>query len=324
MPNATLADRLLAEKRILNFPKALPDVRAARRFVFDRDASRLIGRVIAEAPDLIAEHQEFAIPPFPKTWIEVAIPDLLDGINGTTTAAKYGDQVDTVCGWLIRDGQALVAAMDPSGQAGFSGFKYRLHHGAAAPANPGERDLVDGLIWGSSLTALSREAVEKTRAAHGVELAERLRNGAPEKIQRMYEGHNGDLRILLATLLMLNRPSRTTFETEEVGATRGIHRGRSRTFLSHTTVKLRLSPDIATKALRAHVEEGALRRRHEVRGHFAHDRTTRANRHEHVWERLDENQWVCSRCGGKRWWRRPHARGSAEIGFNTKTWHVTG
>ena len=48
--------------------------RRAERFLFSADASALIGRFVADCPDLILQHRQFARPPYSEMYIELQRP----------------------------------------------------------------------------------------------------------------------------------------------------------------------------------------------------------------------------------------------------------
>jgi hypothetical protein len=37
----------------------------------------------------------------------------------------------------------------------------------------------------------------------------------------------------------------------------------------------------------------------------------------------EADRWLCTACGGKRWWRTDHERGTAEKGYVTTDYAVT-
>ena len=53
----------------------------ARCYVFDDEASFKLGQFIRSCPDMIAEQLEFAIPPYPVTYVEVVIDQVVKGIG---------------------------------------------------------------------------------------------------------------------------------------------------------------------------------------------------------------------------------------------------
>jgi hypothetical protein len=135
---------------------------------------------------------------------------------------------------------------------------------------------------------------------------------------------------VVAILLALNRPAITRLTTTPPGS--GLYRGKNTVYHTHTSVTIDLDP---IPGLRAEIASGpgALRRRHEVRGHYCHDANAR-DYHRiagciHEWLPADEewtplggaykadrvNHWLCEACGGKRWWKTEHTRGDATLGF---------
>jgi hypothetical protein len=87
-----------------------------------------------------------------------------------------------------------------------------------------------------------------------------------------------------------------------------------------------LNPIPTLRLMGTERESGVVKRRHEVRGHYCHNETGRSRECVHEWtvdfheddDPNDPDHWKCKSCGGKRWWRVEHHRGSAEVGFVVK------
>jgi hypothetical protein len=41
------------------------------------------------------------------------------------------------------------------------------------------------------------------------------------------------------------------------------------------------------------------------------------------WIEYEPLRWRCERCGGHRWWRREHSRGTPEVGVVTSEYAVS-
>lgn len=135
------------------------------------------------------------------------------------------------------------------------------------------------------------------------------------------QGSGGDLRNIVALLLFLNRTGDIQYLREVLMAQALINR-RPRPLMPYRVITLKLDPMPRLQALAAGA--GVQRRLHDVRGHYCHDRTARESGCLHgeerlggwgeFWEEYDVLQWQCTHCGGKRWWRKEHARGHAHLG----------
>ena len=144
-------------------------------------------------------------------------------------------------------------------------------------------------------------------------------------------GAIGDLRTIMAILLMLNRPSLTRYD-QSLGHVRGFIGNKLRPYMAHTTVKISLDPVPLLRLVGTPQDDGTPKRRYEVRGHYCHDQTARDYMRIagciHDWHpthkdwtpwpaaHLDEaDNWVCAVCEGKRWWRKEHTRGDSLVGY---------
>ena len=84
----------------------------------------------------------------------------------------------------------------------------------------------------------------------------------------------GELRTIIALLLLLNRPSLTHYVARSE-PTRGWIGNKVRPYMAHTVVTIPLDPIPALRQVGTDNDDPNLRRRHRVRGHFVHDRNTR-------------------------------------------------
>jgi hypothetical protein len=195
----------------------------------------------------------------------------------------------------------------------------------------------DEFLWGSSYYRMDPALRSRLRELNSIapfsfashvsfELAELLLS------QALLEG-GGELRTILALLLMLNRPTVTRYE--EVAAGRGWIRNKHVPYMAHTAITIDLDAVPTMRLIGTEAGEGVPRRRHEVRGHFCHDHTARDYLRIagciHDWQvtALDEKipdfpiRWECAACGGKRWWKHQHERGDASRGWVSHDYNVT-
>lgn len=162
-------------------------------------------------------------------------------------------------------------------------------------------------------------------------------------------GSVGELRNVIALLLVLNRPSLTRY-IRTLPNGRGFHKGKLKSFMAHTTVAIDLDAVPTLRLIGTPAEDAVAKRRGEVKGHYKHDETSRQYSriagciHEYqpthgpkdnwapwpdapigmVGEPGIPRNWVCAACGGKRWWRRETEAGDAGVGFvNHDAYQVT-
>ena len=358
-----LADRFLATPRDANaplvHPKALDQMRSgimkAERFVLDVEASERIAQVVMDVPDLLVREHRFARAPYDVTWIEYdafaywmtfrnADPKRYDA-NG-----EYGDPetADKLVGFLIDHGRINVVSVgkEANSIAMVTPLQYRLHTEwpvadqlEFARRSGCSRLGIDAFLWGSSMDNMPSDQWRLLRDYNAVEfvptnpkydmLVERMMKDAG--MVNSVRGAVGELRTIIAILLMLNRPSLMRYRNS-VPSHRQWLKGKFRPFMSHTTVTVSLDAVAGLRLVGTSNDDPALRRRHRVRGHYCHDQTARDYMRIagciHDWQDMDADwhpwpdappdevdHWLCGSCGGKRWWRDAHHRGTAQVGF---------
>ncbi len=310
-------------------------LRASRRFVFDADATRRVGEVIRDIPEHIVRNSEFAVAPFDHMWIEFPFPILHETIAGKEPSEEAAER----SAFLITQGLAIhvwggrrMHEMLP--------IAYLLNE----PTPPDKEQEIaerlgisriglDGFFWGSTWSRLDATERREIRSRHSVLLPAYASGRWSDSALAAYASEStGAFRNLITMLLMLNRPSITTFS--DVPSTRGFIRNKVRPFFSHTTVSIRLDPKPILLRMGTRDEPGTPKRRHEVRGHFCHDAAAKAGSARecvHEWVRTsdadstmdrdgapEDRRWRCAGCGGKRWWRTSHLRGHGGEGFVIK------
>lgn len=350
---ASLADRFLAIRSLSLYPQKTTDslkrsVRAARRFIFDDEAAMRLADVIYDVPDMLASQYQFARAPFDQTWIEFQGYPFFDRLKERAEAdgghyALRGspETADAVIGYLIDHGSVSVFAagtmVDPSSGVACTPIQYQLN--TEWPLEDQLRFSQDideshttlGMfLWGSTWSRIDKDSRNHLRDNTVLELRPMTFDLTRQQKVDILGAGVGDLRNIVALLLMLNRPSITSYVS--VPKSRGWHKNRVLPFMSHTSVHVSLDAVSKMRLVGTPDGESVERRRHEVRGHFCHDQTARDYSriagciHEFQpthddWTPAGDvhpdevNNWVCASCGGKRWWRRAHERGSAEVGF---------
>jgi hypothetical protein len=358
----TVADRFLSPRRTFNdrlfHPLALAQVKrsvaAAHRFVFDEDACRRVAKVVLDIPELLVREHQFARAPFELTWIEWPswhywMELRKDDPPRYDRAGGWGnpETADFEVGYLIDHGRINVvsAGMGPkdlNAEPMLIPLQYRLNTEWDLYAKEEFARRVglpifglDAYLWGSTWDDLAEHEREDLVSLNTAEFLPFSKNADPSLQEEggmaaHLRGSVGDLRTIIALLLILNRPSLTTYvDVGHRGKT--FNRGKLLPLLSHTrvTVSLDLTPTL--RLLGTSGGDSVQRRRHEVRNYYKENREARDMAriagcvHEYIptnadWEAdlatpTDQiKHWVCSECGGKRWWVRKHHRGNEELG----------
>lgn len=348
----TLADRFVvkrfpAEKRYISqdtLDALQRKTRAARKFIFDDEAIKRVAHVIRDVPDLLVREYAFARAPFELTWIE--FPHWTFWLECNPKDHFDSKLADHTIGFLIDHGTVSSVTggtvADPTIGPYPAIIQYRLNtewpvteQNAFAAIGEGTMDVLDRFLWGSTYNHLDKQTREELRGRSSVfQMPGLLNTDAANQVRAtlatIHSRGAGEFRLILALLLMLNRPNLARL-TETPGGS-GLYRGKNMVYQTHTSVTIDLDP---VPELRAEMASGsgALRRRHEVRGHYCHDATAREYGRIagciHDWLEMNErweplsgtwradrvNHWVCQACAGKRWWKTEHTRGDATLGF---------
>jgi hypothetical protein len=307
--------------------------RNAQRFNFSTEASAVAGRLAFEAPELIVNHRQFAIAPYPTTYVEFDSRAFFDA------GAKLGirmldqgmpdDDRDLRVGYLI----------DGAGVYGFAATPRKRSEHALAPfmywtAPPGSMARRDrpvlafgdadaeypepvtskahrygkmALLLGTAMnTTAAQLAQDDILAAHAVEPLIPLRAAD-------MRGWHGDIRNLWTLLLWLNQPARCVFT--DVPPARRISRGKLQTYTAYRTVEIELGK---VRSIRRAYLLGAPRtppRDHQVRGNFHHHGgLTQGCGHDWPSEPDTKGVWECRKCQRRRWWVKAHRRGDETRG----------
>lgn len=318
----------------------------AKRFVLSAEAARYCAELLAQNPRIIADAQDFAIPPFPRTYIELPYTEWYEIISGK----KASPTADQRVGYLIVNNTVRgIAASHDLDTVGVSPIEYQLNDPwtleeelEAAKLCGISRLQFDTFFWGESILKLGSlkcnekdghhinfdqwqsEGMRSLRANHSFKMAlgPAMTQDSAEVFNKLYKGSAGDLRNIIGLLLFLNRTSKTRIE-RDVGVQPGRWIGRKQAnFMSHRVISYSVNP--TPKLIKLAAGESIRRRLHDVRGHLCHNEVARTNHHEHEWIESAEKdlQWYCE-CGGLRWWKKPHMRGTLGKGLVTSEYKVT-
>lgn len=290
----------------------------ARCYVFDRDASLKLGNFIATCPDVIADHLEFAIEPYPTTYIEVEIDAVVDGTG--RAGSRAGPKADWKLGFLTHAGTTNVLVCNRvifDTMAGVYGFARTPDKVEPQDSDVLLRQAVH--LLGSTYNDLSAKQV-RAFTDRFVTMYYGDRRMEDMAVSEIMDGHVADCRTYVAALLLIHQKKAITLT--ERSAYRTMYRGKSRPFMAHNVVKIVLDSPLE---IRRSMSEGSgeTRRAHEVPAHYAHRYGTRNC--EHVWTKREneEHHWDCPKCGRFRYLRRTHIRGDASKGFVRKSYEVT-
>jgi hypothetical protein len=303
--------------------------RKARRFYFDAEASTRVGEILRDIPDLLVRENAFARAPFDQCWVEVDNHRYWEALIGRDVAA---DADERVAFFIDHDKVYSAAYGEQPGKrntgAQFGLVEYALHTPwpladqlAFTEVLKLSRIGLDAFLWGQTYDRLSTDERRLLRGTHACRLLPLIRDvdlAGMRGVEEIGIEAAGELKMLIGLLLVLNRPSLTTYR--EVGRSKGFYRGKLRQYLEHTVVSINVDPVPTLRKIGTPGDAGTPKRRHEVRGHWCHDAAYRAGQAKgclHAWEpeAASDTRFTCQGCGGFRWWRIAHMRGSALEGF---------
>ena len=299
-----------------------------KRFIFDAKASHTHGKFAIECADLVCKNSQFAVAPYPNTYIEI---DNVASMSASPQSA-YPDAAKRVGYWFTETGDIYCLSGDEK-EANFVPFVY--HH-----VNTGRNDFPadyeqfkSALMVGQISDDLRPRVAEFTHLMTDVWDVS-LTQQVPRNIfETMFAECAGGLKRGLAAALLLNQ--KKTVISHEVPPSRRIVGGKSRTYAAHSIVTLDISSEPIE--LRQSFQDTDIHmRRHEVRGHYVHyDISTSC---DHDWKVLKNEtllkrdmdrvgreigRWYCASCGGRRVFKEAHYRGDAALGYVTKDYEVT-
>lgn len=351
-----LADKLLATS--ITWAKqydktAKSNLLTAKRFVLDREAAQYIGNMVHDVPRILADANDFAIPPFENMWVEMPFDAYFEAVNKVPNvdySGRFIDGEDMQWGMLIRGSSVRVAAgggtnnQRHTNDGIFGPIEYLLHRPPTFEENYQFRSrfsfsrlTYNQLLWGASYQDLSENAADAKHVlseSHTLRYVESTLLDPKIAAKKGYTQGDvdlqaadimmqgaGDLRNIIAILLFLNRTQDIQI-IHEVGPKQGFIGNHLRPYLKHNVITLKVDPTPRFKRMTA--GHGAFKRLHDVRGHFCHNRQARESNCMHPdWEETDEGrQWQCVQCKGLKWWRHEHRRGHEEKGIVTSEYQV--
>jgi hypothetical protein len=306
----------------------------ARSFVFSDAASTWVGGFIRDCEDLILTHQQFAIPPYPTTYLEFNCRLAYEALGRPQSTARGSPFEDDRVGYLLDAGRWWTFSRQRDGKSGIGPLVYTDGPDVQQwwPLRDRRGPDIEPHVWaklacflGSSIHAMPSEAVRQAlHARFGIGAA--IANGAIYKQTDTYTHSMGDGRNILALLLLLNQPKAFTLSPNQPRPL--IQRGKRVVFTAHHTVEIRLGAKPAPMRRLFHAYSDRHMPWHEVMGHFVHRHI--APGCTHAWpiepeERAEgePTRWRCRLCGGLRTWRTyPSGHGSPREGVVTKDYAV--
>jgi hypothetical protein len=323
----------------------------AKRFVFDDEASMRLGEFIRDRQDIWFNHRQFALPPYPVTYIQLNIDNVLKAIGAGTTAdisleaKRYRDME---AAYLIDDNMIYPMARgsrgsyaprhDSSVKGGISLFRYEIKKSRVCTCRPiffGEPLYPDDkfdhvaramLLLGSSYNNMVEDYVP---FLHDYVIHLNLDKDRHEALGRKKREENfklifssaGDFRVILAALMLLNQQKHIT--TVHVPNNSMLIGGKRKVIQQHHRVVIRVQNFDVIKRELGH-KLMTPRCEHEVRGHWRNVHVLKGCEHE--WKDLSDAhgivRWSCGKCNGLRTTVRPHKRGDPTVGKSTKDYEV--
>ncbi len=299
-----------------------------RRFVFDEDASVKAGRFATECADIVCENAEFALAPFPNTYIEI---DFAAAIAASTRGIVYDDVAPRMGFLFLETGEVYVCSGEP-GNASFVPFVYRRKDERDPETAERQLFLRDFLIGEVSDELIPRVDMFAHRMTNIWSVDYLAPDLTEELLDVMLREARGEFKRALAALLLLNQ--KRDVRLAEVPGGRTIRKGKLRPYMAHTVVSI----DLSGSSVRGlfHVDDRASPRRHEVRAHYLHYGILEGCSHE--WssystpetEKKDISRagrivprWRCDNCQGIRVRRQKFDRGDAGKGWVVKEYRVS-
>jgi len=302
----------------------------------------MMADILTNNPEILVQDPGFIRAPYPLTWVELS--DYRAFWRGLNPGPWPGTDERTA---FLIDDQTAYAIYGAKNGAILGHIAYRLRipmevHNDKIVMGKIKGNLLDTtkFLLGSTYSKLNEEDRRLICCAHSVDLlpiADKFREVVLKRFDTLIANCVGDFRTLITALLLLTKPAVVKYEPS-APVSRGFVRGKTHIYHSYDTVKITLDrPKIAhefTKTLARPSGGGGHKRRHEVRGFWVHnaEASRQPEGHVHQWVKATDfgsakarnpDRYRCAACGGKRWWKEAHVRGSSLEGFTSKRYTVT-
>lgn len=306
----------------------------ARRFVFSDQASFRLGCLIKTMQRDMLENRRFAIPPYETTYLELNVDQLYNGMEVSNTSAEIlGYKKDIRVGYLMHDGITRVFASSAEDNTEVGPGPFVFYDGVRCP-HPvshlnGFPDFQLGKVAcliGSGLHLIDDSTAAELIENFSMSPSYVTRDGKPDMDypRAITIGGCGDMRNCMAALLVMNAPHFA--QMIAVPRKSSLSRGHRVVYAAHNVVEIDLTPDQLRTYLASTSRHVGPKRRHEVRGHFAHYHRVKGCEHDYPLEPVasasNAPTWTCRKCGTLRVWKSAYERGDASIGFVTKHYDV--
>jgi hypothetical protein len=322
----------------------------ARRYVFTPTASEILGDFAMGSGDLVVAHRQFALPPYPVTYVELNAYNFFSyarKMNIVLANDTSGTATDHTLGYLTvgRPNGNFFVYVFAGGAKGRQDHDFDgrlLPHKIVSPiyydigmARDFPRFALDGnqqqmlaiLLGTTALTEDAQEAASAILSQAAANLAvtkefgDRINSGGQTSMMKLLQGSAGDVRNIWAALLWLGQPSRIIIK--EMPAERRVTGGKLVAYAKHNVVDIDLGRHRVIR--RAYLQDAPRTppRRHEVSGYWQHYGGL-ATGCTHSWPLMPDidGKWHCQNCGRVRFRVNDYMRGDASRGFVTKDYRV--
>lgn len=312
------------------------DRTGAERLIFGDDASYALGQWIAGCEDIMLDNLQFAKTPFPKTYMELTLWRVHQGLNRAVSGPW--ETADDRIGFLIVGNHVRSVITSRDRKSSHMGlFEYWMETPESKRLMGGplhkEVGLRAALLLGSSYHTLDdadifNYIINGTRIRCFIDdskfLAERvMHNGKMvTRFEQLVWNCCGEMRTLWAALLMLNQHRKRLNLDHVPREARITARGR-KVYLAHTliTIPMSDSPEQARKTFYPDTRASPVG--HRVRAHWRDYHKREGCVHEWPLYPDDDGHYKCAKCPGYRRRIENFHRGRSDSGYNLHTYEVT-
>lgn len=308
---------------------------SAKRFFFDQRAVEHLATTIRNAPELIADNQQFAIAPYPVMYVEFNFPHFYETLTGRTTDPSG----DAVVGYLFDRNTVYVLAGGNEAELtdrrlpSLIPLAYHLNSSWEVQDQldfcnevKTSRMQLDSFTWGETYLELDEIRRRSLRDNHSCSLLLSSDKRLIRAWDILVNSSSGDLRNILIILLLMNSPKIIEY-VSSVPKSKHFKKGKLRQYMDYNVVSININPVDELRRIGGSSDRSTPRA-HGVKGHYCYNASARAGSIagcQHHWiEFADkESNWLCANCNGVKWFRRDHMRGDASLGYVDKDYVIT-